>query len=242
MDIPKISVVIPALNEEKYISYCLTSLLNQTIKAHEIIVADGESKDQTVSIAQQMGAKVLKVIKGNVTIARNRGAKMAQGNIIVCADADTIYNPDHLEKIIGDYRKDKDIVCVGGIGKFEKNPWWMYMAWELAYYFCRFINRISGLTVYIPAYCMSYTKEVFESIKGYREYLDFGGDEIDILSRLKKRGRVYFDPTLRPHPSSRRSSVGFFSIFIKHTLIDYYLNLLLAGIFKKTIIRGKPIR
>lgn len=242
MEFPSISIVIPTFNEEKYLPLCLYSLLNQSVKALEIIVADGGSTDQTVPSAKNKGAKVLVIPNSTVTIARNRGAMDAKGKIIVCADADTIYPTNYLEEIMKDFQRDSRIVCVGGIGEFEKKPWWMYLAWELTYHYCRLINKAFGITVYIPAYCMSYKKDAFEKIGGYREYLDFGGDEINILNRLKKIGKVYFDATLRPHPNNRRSQVGFFSIVIKHTLIDYYLNLLLAEIFKKTIIRGKPIR
>ena len=57
---PEIAVVIPTLNEEKYIGPCLESIKNQKFDGpFEIIVVDGGSEDRTVSIVEESGAKVI---------------------------------------------------------------------------------------------------------------------------------------------------------------------------------------
>ncbi len=239
---PRISVVIPTLNEEKYLPRCLESFKHQTFQNFEIIISDGGSSDNTAKIANLYKAKVIINKNSTITIARQSGAEEAKGEIITGADADTFYPPDHLEKIIYDFTKYPNIVAVGGGGIFEKYPWWAYWGWKIAYNFFSKLFTLFHFVMYIPAFNLSYKKDIFMKIGGYNTYLDFGGDEIDILQRLKKAGNVFFDSSLSAYPSSRRASLGFWQLIIQHTLIDYYLNYFLAKIFRRTIIRGKPIR
>lgn len=239
---PFISVVIPALNEEKYLPRCLTSLTNQSFKHFEVIVSDGGSKDKTVAIAKKFGAKVVVAPGSTVTYARQKGIEKAKGEIIVGADADCKYPANHLGKIASWFKKDKDTIAVGGGGIFEPQPWWMHWGWKVMYYLLDKLYKLTKIAFYIPAFNLSFKKEVFETIGGYNTHLDFGGDELDILERLKKAGKIVFDIDLKSYPSSRRGTVGFFKLFFKHWLIDYYLGYWLAKIFKKPLIRGKPVR
>lgn len=239
---PLFSVVIPTINEEKYLPYCLSSFKKQTFKDFEIIVSDGDSTDKTVQIAKKSGAKVVANKGSNVTEARQSGIEISKGKIIVGADADTTYPPDHLKRIIADFKTDKKIVAVGGGGIFEKKPLSIYWFWKTTYLILEKIFQIFKTALYIPAFNLSFKRDFFFKIGGYNTYLDFGGDELDILARLKKQGKVYFDPQLKVYPSSRRAKEGFFRLIVKHSLIDYYLGYFLAKIFKKTIIKGKPVR
>lgn len=239
---PFLSVVIPSINEEKYLPRCLSSIAQQTYKNYEIIVSDGGSTDKTVEIAKKYGAKVVVNKNTNVTQARQKGAEVATGEIIVCADADTTYHPNRLEKIVYDFQKDERIVAVGGGGIFEKKPLWYYIYWKIFYFFLTWIWKIFKVALYIPALNLSFKREAFKKIGEYNVYLDFGGDELDIVARLKKVGKVYFDPDLIAFPSSRRATVGFLKFFFKQFLIDYLFNYYVAKLFKKTIIKAKPVR
>lgn len=239
---PIISVVIPALNEEKYIGRCLESFRNQSFKNFEVIVVDGGSEDKTCQIVESFSTSVVKLKHSNICQARQKGTESTKGEIVVGADADTYYPPNHLERIIADYKKNPDVVAVGGGGIFEKKPLWTYIGWKIAYFIIGKIFQFFGSAIYIPAFNLSFKKDIFLQIGGYNTYLDFGGDELDILERLKKAGKVYFDQDLTAYPSSRRAKLGFWQLLIKHTLIDYYLNYFLAKLFRRTIIRGKPVR
>jgi len=98
----KISVVIPARNEEGYIKRTLFSLLNQTFQDFEIIVVANGCTDKTEELVRKRENKRLKLYsltKANVSLARNFGAKMAKGELLVFLDADTLLNNDALQKI-----------------------------------------------------------------------------------------------------------------------------------------------
>ena len=78
---PAISVIIPALNEEKYIGNVLDALRKQTFKDFEIIVVDGNSTDRTREIAKK-SAKVIIEKRPRIGLARNTGAKLAKADLL----------------------------------------------------------------------------------------------------------------------------------------------------------------
>jgi len=101
----KISVIIPAFNEEKLLPRCLESLRNQDYEdEYEIIVADNGSTDDTAGIAREFGAKVVSCPnRRGVFHARQAGADAACGDIIAQADADTIYPRGWLRRIANQF-------------------------------------------------------------------------------------------------------------------------------------------
>ena len=94
MDIPKVSVIVPAYNVEKYIDKCLYSLVNQTLKELEIIVVNDGSPDNSELIIKNYCAKYpnkiryLKKANGGLSDARNYGIKYATGEYLAFVDAD----------------------------------------------------------------------------------------------------------------------------------------------------------
>lgn len=97
---PFVSVIIPVYNEEKYLSYCLFSLSNQTYSSYEIIVVDDGSTDKSREIAKKFDLLVLQQEHKGPGAARNLGAKKAKGDILIFADADMKYKKNYIEKLI----------------------------------------------------------------------------------------------------------------------------------------------
>ena len=90
---PLISVIIPVYGVEKYISQCLESVINQTYKNLEIIVVNDGTKDRSAEIAKEYAAKdsrmkVYDFENGGVSLARNRGVELANGEYIAYLDSD----------------------------------------------------------------------------------------------------------------------------------------------------------
>lgn len=91
---PFFSLVIPTLNEEKYLPNLLKDLSNQTFRDFEIIIVDAESEDKTVSEAYKFKSKVNKLEiltsnKKNVSFQRNMGALKSRADWIIFLDADS---------------------------------------------------------------------------------------------------------------------------------------------------------
>lgn len=100
---PLFSVIIPTLNEEKFLPLLLDSLMVQTNKSFEVIVVDGKSKDRTVEVAKLYAKKLpaLSVVmspKASLPYQRNFGTKHAHGEWFVFVDADGIFLPYFIER------------------------------------------------------------------------------------------------------------------------------------------------
>lgn len=94
---PRFTIIIPTLNEEKFLPNLLTSLVSQTEKSFEVIVVDGKSKDKTVAVATSFAKKLsLRVIEcdhARLPMQRNRGAHLGRGDWLVFVDADSVLLP-----------------------------------------------------------------------------------------------------------------------------------------------------
>jgi len=95
---PRVSVVIPAFNAERYLRETLESVLAQTWRDFEVIVVDDGSTDGTRSIAEGFGPPVRWVSQPNAgpSPARNRGIREATGELIAFLDADDLWLPEKL--------------------------------------------------------------------------------------------------------------------------------------------------
>jgi glycosyltransferase involved in cell wall biosynthesis len=108
-----LSIVIPTLNEEKYLPHLLGSLENQTFQDFEVLVADADSHDATRDIAANHGCQV--VSGGRIAEGRNAGARQARGEYVLFLDADVTLDPLFLEELISQIIKKRLDVASGFI-------------------------------------------------------------------------------------------------------------------------------
>jgi glycosyltransferase involved in cell wall biosynthesis len=99
---PRISVVIPVYNQAEFVGHAIQSLLHQTINCHEIIVVDDGSTDDSRAVVSEFGDKVNYIYQENQGLAgaRNTGIRAAKGDLIGLLDADDIWVPDYIEKMM----------------------------------------------------------------------------------------------------------------------------------------------
>ncbi|MHB8567990.1 MAG: glycosyltransferase family 2 protein [Nitrososphaerales archaeon] len=113
---PRVTILVPAHNEEKVISRSLQSLLKLNYENKEIIVIDDGSIDKTYAIAswyKQFGVKVLKRPNGGKARALNFGLLYSTGEIIAVLDSDTILYPDSVDHIV-ELMSEGSVYAVGG--------------------------------------------------------------------------------------------------------------------------------
>ena len=200
----KISIVIPAYNEEK----CLPATLEKIGAAlenyggdSETIVVDNESADQTAQIAASFGAKVFTETEHNIAAVRNTGAKNAGGDILIFIDADTLI-PDSLVQTIADAMRDDE--CFGGAAAVEYDRFQRkWMRWYLRGW--KFWGTLLDMKQGATQFCR---KTVFEEIGGYDETVYMGEDVMFYwrLSKFAKRqgGRLLFIENPKVTTSARR--------------------------------------
>jgi glycosyltransferase involved in cell wall biosynthesis len=200
----KISIVIPAYNEEKCLPVTLEKIgatLAATGCDSEVIVVDNQSTDETARIAESFGAKVFTETEHNIARVRNTGAKNSTGDILVFVDADTLV-PETLFQVIADQMKNEK--CFGGAVAVDFEPFerkWMkyYLRggelWQIVF------NWKLGAT----QFCR---KSVFHEIDGYDETI-FMSEDVQFYRQLTKYAKqkdahLFFVEEPRVVTSARR--------------------------------------
>lgn len=111
---PRVSVIIPALNAQKTIGQTLRALRSQAgIDDYEVIVVDNGSSDDTAGIARELGACVLHEPVRGPAAARNCGLAYATGEIVAHLDADTVPSRRWLAELCAPFETDGVIIAAG---------------------------------------------------------------------------------------------------------------------------------
>lgn len=187
----KFSICIPTLNEEKYISGILGCLEKQTFKDFEVIVADGDSKDDTeqevLKFSDKYPLRFLKSPQRGVSSQRNFAAKNAVNDYIIFFDADVMIENDFLEKI-NNYLEKQDIDILTTWNKpISGKPVDEFIYLFMNIFMLELIKKKNpgAVGVFI---CVK--KSSFEKIGGFREKINFGED-FDLAKRLHDSGFTY---------------------------------------------------
>lgn len=230
----RISLVIPAYNEEKYITECLKSVSEYGGNLFEIIVVNNASTDNTENVIRSFAKdypniKIVNEPKKGLTKARQRGLEEARGDIIAYTDADTKMPEGWVEKINKYFERDQKTVCVSGpyiyydqsfIGKLLV---WIY--WFFAYIIYLFVGYMAVGGNFAAR------KSALLKIGGFDENISFYGEDTDVARRLSRVGKVKFTLNLYMYTSARR----FRGEGIIQTAGKYVTN------FLSEIFRKKPI-
>lgn len=235
---PRYSVVVPAYNEAFYLGRCLESLRHQDFSgSYEIIVVDNNSTDNTAQIARHAGAEVVFEPTPGVCHARQRGAEHARGLIIISADADTIYGPGWLDTVDRWFQQHPKDVAVGGPCYFWDGPQWGRTVQKLLFGAVVLVHRRGGPVLYVTATNFAFRASAFS---GYDTRLAQGGDELDLLRKLRKRGEVSFDPSNPVHTSARRIEQGPVHSFAVSFFYYYILGYALNRLFGRPVLGAAP--
>lgn len=217
-----ISIIIPTLNEAKYLERALKSIKNQTSQAFEIIIVDGGSIDNTLEIAKRY-TDVIVVKESNIAQARNAGAKLAKGELLIFLDADSAIAPNFISKCIEIFNSKKIAAIYGKMVPFEEERTLKFRLLAAIGY--SLVPKLSLLfkNPIFPGACIVVRKSDFESINGFREDLDTIED-IDLYRRLYKRSIAQSDELIFS-TSLRRFSAGGMYRWLFKWIINYFYYL-----------------
>jgi len=218
---PEVSVIIPSLNEEKYIEDTLLSIRKQTHKKAEIIVVDGLSKDRTAEIAKKRADKVL-VKKTNISQARNLGAKHAKGEILVFVDADTVLSPSWIERVLEEFG-NPETVCVFGPVMPKEGGMKNKILCKIFYNLFQRVFLLFNFSQF-SAINLSIRKEVFGKTAGFDENLA-AAEDIDMARKIRRHGKTVFNKQAVAYTSMRRHK----SLYEGSKLIGNWLYYSLTG-------------
>ncbi len=178
-----ISFCIPAHNEEKLIGATVRAIHAAAASLnldHEVVVADDGSTDRTGEVAQEAGARVVRVEHRKISATRNSAAHASQGRTLFFIDADTIIEARHVREAL-------DLLESGHIGggalvEFD-GPVPLYARFILGV-----LLPLYGALGYSAGAFMFCTREAYLASGGFPEEY-YGAEEVFFAHRLKKQGR-----------------------------------------------------
>jgi glycosyltransferase involved in cell wall biosynthesis len=220
----KISVIVPAYNEEKYIETTLKSIKSQkTGLDYEIIVSDCKSTDKTMVIAKKYADKIVASEKRSIAAARNTGAKHAQGKILVFIDADTILMPDYLEFIYSKFQEDKALIALTTGFKITNRSTKYLLAEKIANEYLDIHSKLSSTILVGINLCVH--KYIFDKIGGFKDILL---EDAQISKDLEKIGKTKFFSDKKVIVSSRKPEkmglLGTLRYYFELDLVDKKLD------------------
>ncbi|MBI2666450.1 glycosyltransferase [Candidatus Woesearchaeota archaeon] len=196
---PKISVIIPAHNEEKYIEKTLESISKQTFSEVETIVVANGCTDKTEEIVkekvkeyqqekknQQKNVRLLSLPKANVSVARNAGALNAQGELLVFLDADTSLEANGLETIHQQFAEKHAVATTLSLPEEKKITYRLALWFKNANLYSKIYKGCSGAFI-----CR---KKDFHSVGGYNPQLSVR-EHRKLTLKLLDKGKYTCIPT-----------------------------------------------
>lgn len=213
----KVSVVLPAYNEELLIENTLKTIKEQDYNEDfEIIVCDNNSVDKTAEIAERNGARVVKEYRKGTRFAYDTAMRAATGDLILVTNADTRLPKNWISSIVKEY-ENPDVVAVGTNVKFYGCPGWInaFLA------FCSALNPKKAMW----GVSMSCRREAFYKVGGLNHGVNVNEDAIFSLL-LEKIGTVKFLQNVYVEMDGRRFNNGFMNA-IKAWFTGYGLNSLI---------------
>ena len=169
----KITVIIPAYNEEISIADTINSLKMQTVPAQDIIVVDDCSTDKTGEVAWNLGVTVIRPTKntGSKAGAQNFALKQVETELVMALDADTTLAPDALEKLQKEFSNPKVAAACGFVLPRYVSTLWergRYVEYLLAFTWYKPIQDYYGKPM-ISSGCFSmYSAQILKELGGWQ--------------------------------------------------------------------------
>ena len=216
----KISLIIPAYNEESYIWECIRYALQNNF--YEIIVVDNASTDATAQIARDMWVSVVHQPIKWLTKARQAGYEYATWDICAFVDSDTrmpVWRSEHILSLF-----DRDIVFVSGPYTYYdastlQNLWvWIYR--KFAYIICTIVWY---MWVW---WNFAISRSTLDTLWWFDQTISFYGEDTDIARRAHSVWKTIFDPKLIMPTSARRFVWQWFINTAYHYMINFYSQVL----------------
>ncbi|CUR51481.1 Chitin synthase (fragment) [Nitrosotalea devaniterrae] len=187
---PRVSIIVPAYNEEKVIERTIQAIIDTKYQDKEIILVDDGSKDKTWEMMSKYKkqAKVLQKTNGGKASAINFGLAYATGEIIVIVDADTIIGHESLIHLVKGFSSDKNVAAVAGNIKVRNRKNWLTWCQAIEYVAGIQIARraldVFGAISVVPGALGSFRKNILEDIGSYHK--DTLVEDFDLTLKILK--------------------------------------------------------
>lgn len=218
-----VSVICTVLNEGQSVTGLLDSLAGQTTPAHEIIVVDGGSSDNTVAVLEsratehKLPLRVIVAPGANISQGRNIAIAAAAGPVIASTDAGVRLDPRWLEELLKPFRQDSPPAVVSGF--FVPDP---QSAFEVAMgaTVLPAVGEIDPKTFLPSSRSIAFLKSSWAAVNGYPEWLDYCEDLIFDFRLRETSGPFVFAPQALVYFRPRSSLRSFYRQYYQYARGD----------------------
>ena len=192
-ELPKVSIIVPAYNEEKSIGQTIESILksNYPSKLLEILVVDDGSKDKTLEIIKKYKSKIVKVFSktnGGKGSALNLGIKKSTGEIIITLDADTFILPNSVYELVRPFKNPEAMSVTPSMLIYNPKSF-LQKIQQAEYLFGLFLRKAFSAinsNFVTPGAFSAYRKSFFDKYGGYDEKNIT--EDLEISLRIQSEG------------------------------------------------------
>ncbi|HEY9246684.1 MAG TPA: glycosyltransferase [Candidatus Methanoperedens sp.] len=202
---PEISVIVPVLNEAKYLEATLETIVNQNTNVHyELIVSDNGSTDGSIGIAKRFADCVLSCKERGIGAARHFGAVHSNegSKYLVFIDADTHIPGYYLAYIYEMFKTDQDLAAFSTVFNFSERSEQIKLAESVANKYFLMRDRLRSPT--LPGFNTCVRRDAYFKCGGYQNVLL---EDVDFSRRITRIGSVRFFSNVKVVNSSRRLEV-----------------------------------
>lgn len=192
---PFVTIIVPAYNEGTVLNNTVRSLMNSRYKRTEIVIIDDGSTDDTWPIAQALARKYPKVRayhqqNGGKSSAINNGVRHARGSIIIGIDADTIFPPQTITKLVRHFKDPRvgavaGVVKVGNVGGLLTR--WQALEYALSISIERNAHALMNSIMIVPGACGAWRKEAIVAAGGLSH--STLAEDCDLTLKIQRLGR-----------------------------------------------------
>lgn len=234
----KLSIVIPAYNEEAYVGKCLTSIAAEQARGRfemETIVVNNASTDRTSDVARSFPfVLVVDESRKGLVRARQTGYQVSSGELIANVDADTLLPEGWIAQVFNEFSANSKLVALSG-------PYIYYDLSSVTNWIVRFWYRMGQIVSFLDSLVTGRTgtmlqggnfvlrRSALERAGGFDSNFDFYGEDTAIAKQMGHQGEVKFTFRLPMYTSGRRLQVE--GIFV--TAGRYMMNFFWTIIFGK---------
>lgn len=249
MDKKKLSIVIPAYNEEAGLAHCL-GFVGEGIKGYEdvveVVVVNNASTDKTKEMALSFPfVRVVDEERKGLVRARQAGFVNSTGDLVGNIDADSQLPKGWVAKVLAEFEKDSKLVALSG-------PYIYYDLSPVINFLSKFFYMIGLIVVWFDQFFFKkgamlqggnfvLRRTALEAIGGYRvDLFDFYGEETDVAMRVEKVGKVKWTFALPMETSGRRlKTEGTLRIALRYG-VNYIWPLIFGRPYTKVNVDFRP--
>lgn len=194
------SVVVVTRDRAASLERTLTALAKQSFRAHEVIVIDNGSVDDTEAVVKRFDARYESLPGRGIAECRQRGVDLARGSVVAMCDDDCVPAEDWLEELVRFFEANPDVALIGGLvnnigfegrsrfkGKGRIGPSGQVL----------FVENPDEAE-YFGSANTAFRKDALAAVGGYDPFFASGYEEIDVCYRLRARGyRIAYLPTAK---------------------------------------------